>query len=71
MSKGKWSARMRFVFQASGTAWSPSVEKEAKHLVADAVALTPEAALKSDADALLMALGSALEGKLEAAKVRH
>ncbi len=64
MSKGKWSARMPHIFQASGKSWSDQIEDEAKQLVATAVARTPESALRTESKPLVDALVEALKTKI-------
>ncbi len=65
MGEGKWSARMKRVFQASGSPWSTEVEKKAKMLVATSVAGSPDIALKAQCDGVLSALDAGLQRKLD------
>lgn len=64
MSKGKWSVRMRHIFQASGKQWSGHVEEQAKEAVAAAVAAAPESAARADCKPVIEALIEGLKTKL-------
>lgn len=65
MSKGKWSARMQRLFQASGAPWNAGVEKQAKALVAARVEAQPEFAMKQQCEGVIAALADSLEVKLQ------
>lgn len=65
MSEGKWSKRMKVVFQASGKSWSTATERKAKALVASSVVESPETAVIADCRGVIESVERCLEQKLE------
>jgi predicted ATP-dependent endonuclease of OLD family len=64
MSKGKWSPRMKHIFQSSGKTWSKQTEDAAKAIVAAAVAADPEHAVRADSQPLIDGLIQELNAKI-------
>jgi putative ATP-dependent endonuclease of the OLD family len=65
-SKGKWSQRLRLLFQSAGKRWDDEVERTAKALVAESVAGAPQTSIDPRCDAVVAGLTQAIEAKLAA-----
>jgi putative ATP-dependent endonuclease of OLD family len=63
----RWARRMRLHFEAQGQEWSLVVEMRVKSLVAQAVRISPQGAVRQECQGVIDALVGALEGKLGAA----
>ena len=63
-NRGKWSARMKLMFENQGRRWDDEIAAQAKSLVALAVSQTPASAVDPRADGVVAALVSSLESRL-------
>jgi energy-coupling factor transporter ATP-binding protein EcfA2 len=63
-SRGKWSARMKLLFENQGKRWDDEVEGSAKDVVAASVAVAPDDAVDPNCEALFDNLVAALESRL-------
>lgn len=68
-SKGKWTTRVRLVFNSRGLAWSDHEETKLKRVVADAAAADPANAINQNSITVVSGLIASLEAKLDA--LRH
>lgn len=64
--RGKWSDRMRLLFQNQGKGWGDHVKAHAKAVVAESVAKSPDDAVDPNCDGVYDNLVAALEQRLSA-----